>query len=64
MSFDLNYLFDPEYSGIDIIAALDGNKDGVIEIYPGDPDGNHNLAKLIVKRIKDIVEAFEDSYDD
>ena len=36
----------------------------IIEIYPGDPDGNHNLAKLIVKRIENIIEAFEDRYDD
>ncbi len=59
VSFDLTSLFNPT-SGIDISSALDGNKNGIIEIYPEDPDGNSDLADLIWEKIKDIIEAFEE----
>ena len=62
VSFNLNTLFDLAHSGIDISAALDGNNDGLIEIYEGDNDGNSNLASLILDSIEYIIEAFEDQY--
>ncbi|HZJ74504.1 MAG TPA: hypothetical protein VFC87_06840 [Perlabentimonas sp.] len=64
ISFDLTALFNPEMGGIDITSATDGNGDGIIEIYPGDPDGNSKLAEKIYEKLEDIIEAFEDKYDD
>ncbi|GAB1403681.1 MAG: hypothetical protein PHX54_12065 [Lentimicrobiaceae bacterium] len=64
VSFDLRALLNPAFGGVDITAATDGNQDGIIEIYTGDPDGNSNLANLIWKRMKYIIKAFEDQYDD
>ena len=64
VSFDLSTLFNPALGGIDITVAKDGNNDGLIEIYPQDPDGNGALAKMITKKMKSIIKAFEDRYDD
>ena len=64
VSFDIVSLFDPANGGIDISNAVDGNGNGIIEIYPDDPDGNEELAELLWDRIEDVIEAFEDSYDD
>jgi hypothetical protein len=64
VSFDIASLFDPAKGGIDLSNAADGNENGVIEIYPGDPDGNNDLADLLWNRLEDIIEAFEDSMDD
>ena len=63
VSFDLNALFNPALGGIDITSAKDGNEDGKIEINPRDPDGNKELAKRIYKKLEQIIEAFEDKYD-
>lgn len=63
VSFDLNALFNPALGGIDITSAKDGNEDGKIEINPRDPDGNKELAKKIYKKLEQIIEAFEDKYD-
>ncbi len=63
VSFDLSTLFNPEAGGIDITSATDDNGDGIIEIYPDDPDGNSDLADLIEDKIEDIIEAFEEKYD-
>jgi hypothetical protein len=49
---------------IDLSNAADGNENGIIEIYPGDPDGNNDLADLLWDRLEDIIEAFEYSMDD
>lgn len=64
VSFDVQALFDPAQSRIDITAARDRNGNGIIEIYEDDPDGNENLADKIEDRLDDIIEAFEDDYDD
>lgn len=64
VSFDLSSLFNPAVGGIDITSATDVNQNGIIEIYPEDPDGNSDLADLIWEKIEVIIEAFEDKYDD
>jgi hypothetical protein len=64
VSFDIASLFDPAKGGIDVTKATDGNGNGIIEIYPGDPDGNSDLADMLWERLEDIIEAFEDSMDD
>jgi len=64
ISFDLASLFNTTAGGIDISSALDGNENGIIEIYPEDPDGNSDLADQIWEKIEVIIEAFEDQYDD
>jgi hypothetical protein len=64
VSFDLGTLFSPGVGGIDLGQATDGNGDGLIEIYSDDPDGNEDLADMISEKIKDIIEAFEEEYDD
>ena len=64
VSFDLGALLNPALGGLDITSAKDRNGDGLIEIYKNDPDGNSDLANSIWKRIKYIIKAFEDRYDD
>lgn len=64
VEFDLSKLFDPENGGIDLSSALDGNGDGVIEIYEGGPDGNTDLAEQIWEKFEQAIEAFEEKYDD
>lgn len=64
VSFNIASLFDPAMGGINIAIATDGNGNGIIEIYDGDPDGNEELADRIEDRLDDIIEAFEDQFDD
>ncbi|MFO8022401.1 MAG: DUF4382 domain-containing protein [Perlabentimonas sp.] len=64
VSFDLASLFDATAGGIDITSAVDGNENGIIEIYPEDPDGNSDLADIIIEKIENIIEAFEDDDED
>lgn len=64
ISFDLTALFNTAMGGIDISSAVDGNEDGIIEISPNDRDGNNKLAEKIYERLEQIIEAFEDQYDD
>ena len=64
VSFDVQALFDPAKGGVDISNAQDGNGNGTIEIYENDPDGNKYLAEKIEDRLEDIIEAFEDLWDD
>jgi len=64
VSFNIASLFDPAMGGINIANATDGNGNGIIEIYDGDPDGNEELADRIEDRLDDIIEAFEDQFDD
>ena len=64
VSFDVHALFDAAQGGIDISAAQDRNGNGIIEIYEDDPDGNDKLAEKIEDRLEDIIEAFEEKYDD
>ena len=64
VSFDVQALFDPAQGGIDISNAKDGNGNGIIEIYEDDPDGNEDLAEKVENRLEDIIEAFEDLWDD
>ena len=63
VSFDIVSLFDPANGGIDISNAVDGNGNGIIEIYPDDPDGNEELAGYLQDRLEDIIDAFEEKYD-
>jgi hypothetical protein len=63
VTFDILSLFNPAAGGIDISGATDGNENGIIEIYPEDPDGNEDLAVKLWDRLEDIIEAFEDQYD-
>ena len=63
VSFDIASLFDPARGGIDISHAKDGNGHGIIEIYPDDPDGNEELADRFMVRLEDIIDAFEEMYD-
>ncbi len=63
VSFDVMNLFNPAAGGIDISSATDGNDNGIIEIYPEDPDGNEDLADQLWDKLEDIIEAFEDQYD-
>lgn len=62
VSFNVDELFNS--SILDITTAKDGNKNGIIEIYENDPDGNEDLANEIEELLDDIIEAFEDEYDD
>lgn len=64
VSFDIVSLFDPEMGGLDISNAKDENQNGIIEIYPDDPDGNEDLADRLMDRLDDIIESFEERYDD
>ncbi|MCL6259164.1 hypothetical protein M3O96_08700 [Aquiflexum sp. TKW24L] len=64
VEFDLSKLFDPENGGVDLALALDGNGDGIIEIYEGSPDGNTDLAKQIWEKFEQAIEAFEEKFDD
>ncbi len=64
VSFDILALFDSAQGGINILSATDGNENGVIEIYPEDPDGNEELADQLLDRLDDIIDSFEDRYDD
>jgi hypothetical protein len=63
VSFDVQALFDPTQGGIDITAAQDGNGNGIIEIFEDDPDGNEKLAEKIEDHLEDVIEAFEEQYD-
>lgn len=45
---------------IDFSRAVDGNNDGIIEISPGDLDGNQVLADKIKEKLKDIIDLLED----
>lgn len=63
VTFDVLALFNPAQGGIDISGATDGNENGIIEIYPEDPDGNEDLAIKLWDRLEYIIEAFEDQYD-
>lgn len=63
VSFNLSGLFTTSLGGVDLSAAVDGNKNGTIEIYPSDTDGNKALASLISQKIKSIIKAFEEKYD-
>ncbi|MFA9187753.1 hypothetical protein AAGV33_05820 [Flavobacterium sp. FBOR7N2.3] len=50
--FDLNAVL----ANVDLSSAVDGNKDGIIEISPNDPDGNRSLANKIKDKIKDFCD--------
>ena len=48
-----------------ILNAKDGNGNGIIEIWDGDPDGNSNLADKIIDAIEDALDVeFDDDDDD
>jgi len=59
INFDLDIVFGSA-SGIDFSTATDGNNDGLIEIYPGDPDGNSAIAD----EIKNLIHEGADLLDD
>lgn len=64
VSLNITSLFDPAWGGIDLTNAVDGNNDGVIEIYPEDPDGNSDLADYVTDKLESALEAYEDSFED
>ena len=59
INFNLDRVFGIT-STIDFSTAIDGNNDGVIEIYPGDPDGNSQLAHSIKELISENTELGDD----
>lgn len=63
VAIDVLALFDPLQGGIDISGATDENDNGIIEIYPEDPDGNEDLADMLWDRLEDIIDAFENQFD-
>ncbi len=63
VAIDVLALFDPLQGGMNISEATDGNDNGVIEIFPEDPDGNEDLADQLLDKLEDIIEAFEDQFD-
>lgn len=52
INFDLDALF----AEIDLSQAKDGNEDGLIEIYPGDPDGNSDLSYEIMDMLEEVTD--------
>ncbi len=40
-------------NAIDLSKAVDGNKDGILEIGPGDPDGNNALVEHLLDNVKE-----------
>lgn len=60
ISFDLGALFNTNAGGVDLSSATDDNGNGIIEIYPDNPDDNDDLTESIWDRIEDIIEAFEE----
>lgn len=63
VAIDVLALFDPLQGGINIAGATDGNDNGIIEIFPEDPDGNEDLADQLWDKLEDIIEAFENQFD-
>lgn len=59
INFDLELVFGVD-GAIDLTKAVDGNGDGVIEIYPNDPDGNNILAVKILSKLEESTEIEED----
>lgn len=60
LQFDLNNLL----TLIDLSIATDGNENGVIEINPSSEDGNSDLAYSIIDAFDEVIDAFEDSFDE
>lgn len=63
VAVDVLSLFDPMQGGINISGATDTNDNGITEIYPEDPDGNEDLADQLLDKLEDIIEAFEEQFD-
>lgn len=59
INFDLDQLFGPNGT-VDLSTAQDGNGDGIIEIYPNDPDGNNVLAIKILSGLEESTDIDED----
>ncbi|MEQ8905304.1 hypothetical protein [Ekhidna sp.] len=59
IDFNLDALFGVNGT-VDLSKAKDGNGDGVIEIYPNDPDGNNTLSVKILSELEDAAELEED----
>ena len=59
INFDLNIIFGAT-SGIDFSTAIDGNQDGLIEIHPGDDDGNSRLADFIKELLHESADLLDD----
>ncbi|WP_340202325.1 hypothetical protein [Ascidiimonas sp. W6] len=56
ITFNLDLLL----SVIDFSTAVDGNQDGLIEIYNNDPDNNDALADQIKNKLKDYIDLLDD----
>lgn len=59
IDFDLGQILD-SINGVDLTLAIDGNKDGTIEISPEDSDGNNELAEAFRNKIKEYVNLLDD----
>lgn len=59
INFNLDALFGVNGT-VDLSKASDGNGDGMIQIYPNDPDGNNILAVKILSELEDATEIDED----
>ncbi|WP_088341646.1 DUF4382 domain-containing protein [Robiginitalea sediminis] len=51
VTFDMSQ-FLSALNAIDLATAVDGNEDGLIEIYPNDQDGNQEIAQALKENIK------------
>ena len=60
VDFNLDFIL----AGVDLTTAVDGNGDGVIQIGPGDPDGNEAIADALKEAIKSAADFGEDENED
>ena len=59
INFDLNIIFGAA-SSIDFSTVTDGDQDGVIEIHPGDDDGNGDFAHAIKNLLHEASDLLDD----
>ncbi|MDX5405092.1 MAG: hypothetical protein LPK28_06280 [Bacteroidota bacterium] len=60
VQFELQRLIDPAQGGIDLSQVKDGNGNGIIEIGPGDPDGNNQIFSVMIEKLRDFAHAERD----
>lgn len=58
VQFDISQFLSSLHT-IDLSTAVDGNNDGLIEIYPNDEDGNQEIAKLLKENIKETADIID-----
>ncbi|WP_226389832.1 hypothetical protein [Penaeicola halotolerans] len=62
--FILQFYVDRMLANIDFSTATDGNDDGIIEIGPGNIDGNGALYSIFRNQLEDAIEFDDDDDDD